>query len=74
MSIYTTTKTGLFQVGDVTVGGPTGAGLSGGEVILIFIASYIAITRYKMLCWYIFSEKEIIHSNATASHAQHTFP
>lgn len=26
-------KTGLFQVADVTVGGPTGAGLSGGEVI-----------------------------------------
>ena len=71
MSIYTTTKTGLFQVGDVTVGGPTGAGLSGGEVIL---ACYIAITRYKMLYWNIFSEKEIIHSNATASHAQHTFP
>ena len=44
MSIYTITKTGLFQVGDVTVGGPTGAGLSGGEVILIHIASYIAIT------------------------------
>ena len=29
------TKTGLFQVGDVTVGGPTGVGLSGGEVIHI---------------------------------------
>lgn len=26
-------KTGLFQVGDVTVGGPIGTGLSGGEVI-----------------------------------------
>ena len=33
MSIYTITKTGLLKVGDVTVGGPTGAGLSGGEVI-----------------------------------------
>lgn len=59
-------KTGLFQVADVTVGGPTGAGLSGGEVIC-YTSVYDSMQLHFTL------EKAIIYSNAVTTYAQHTF-
>ena len=64
-------KTGLSKAANMTVGGPTGTGLSGGEVIINYLYNYTGNKAHMMLLC--ITEKKTIHSNAVVTHAQHTF-